>query len=84
MTSVPKQVGNENYGRILTIVKGSEDRVNQVLQDMYDQFPVDLFGTAIESREINEKGIHTLTIVYFDLAYEESLELQKSLTSHEK
>ena len=75
MTNVPKQVTRDDeYGRVLTIVKGPEARVNQVLQEMYEKYPVDIYGTAVESREIDGRGRHTLTIVYFDKAYEEALQ----------
>ena len=75
MTNVPKQViRDDEYGRVLTIVKGSKARVDQVLQEMYEKFPTDIYGTAVESREIDGRGRHTLTIVYFDKAYANSLQ----------
>ena len=75
MTNVPKQVvQDDEYGRVLTIVKGPKARVDQVLQEMYEKYPTDIYGTAIESREIDGRGRHTLTIVYFDQAYTESLQ----------
>lgn len=75
MTDVPKQViRDDDYGRILTIVKGSKARVDQVLQEMYEKFPAIIYGTAVESRIIDGRGRHTLTIVYFDNAYDEALQ----------
>jgi hypothetical protein len=75
MTNVPKQViRDDDYGRILTIVKGPKTRVDQVLQEMYEKFPTDIYGTAVESREVDGRGRHTLTIVYFDNAYDENLQ----------
>ena len=54
MTNVPKQVvRDEEYGRILTIVKGPKARVDQVLHEMMEKYPTDLYGTAVESREID-------------------------------
>ena len=41
---------------------------------MYERYPTDIYGTAIESREIDGRGRHTLTIVYFDTAYTDSLQ----------
>ena len=74
MTNVPEQViRDDDYGRVLTIVKGPKARVDQVLQEMYEKYPTDIFGTAVESREIDGRGRHTLTIVYFDYAYTDSL-----------
>ena len=74
MTNVPKQVvRDEEYGRVLTIVKGPKARVDQVLQEMYEKYPTDLYGTAVESREIDGRGRHTLTIVYFDQAFADSV-----------
>ena len=75
MTNVPKQVTRDDeYGRVLTIVKGPKARVDQVLQEMYEKFPTDIYGTAVESRTIDGRGRHTLTIVYFDNAYDEALQ----------
>ncbi len=75
MTNVPKQVTQDKeYGRVLTIVKGPKARVDQVLQEMYEKYPTDIYGTAIESREIDGRGRHTLTIVYFDQSFTDSLQ----------
>jgi hypothetical protein len=77
MTNARKQVvKDEEYGRVLTIVKGSKTRVDHVLQEMYEKFPTDIYGTAVESREVDGRGTHTLTIVYFDRAYVDSLQFQ--------
>jgi len=80
MTNVPKQVvRDEEYGRILTIVKGPKARVDQVLHEMMEKYPTDLYGTAVESREIDGRGRHTLTIVYFDQAFEDSIKDMQEL-----
>ena len=42
-------------------------------QEMYEKYPTDLYGTAVESREIDGRGRHTLTIVYFDQAFADSV-----------